>query len=118
MTMRHTRRWAAVVGLGLLGLALLGLFTDTGEGQIVKQPRPPIPPSPPSSGTSANLSSVKIIEESQWRQVVNVGRDCIKDKEYKQAVEALQAILNEKKDHYVQVREMDASGKEIPRWTS
>ncbi|MSQ94098.1 MAG: hypothetical protein EXR98_06025 [Gemmataceae bacterium] len=101
-----------LLGSGFLAITLVGLFADRADGQI----RPPqlVP-----DGRAAGFSSVKIIEDSRVRQVINVGRDCIQDKEFGQAVEALQAILNDKKDYYVQVTENDATGKPtVPRWTS
>ncbi|MSQ93449.1 MAG: hypothetical protein EXR98_02710 [Gemmataceae bacterium] len=119
--MRHMRRAAALVGLGLCALFLAALFFDAGK--VEAQIRPPIKGTPPpvdmSGGKAAGLSSVKILEDSRVRQVINVGRDCIKDEVWGQAVEALQAILNDKKDYYVQVTENDATGKPtVPRWTS
>ncbi len=116
------RRIAALLGLGLLGLSVLGLFTDRAAGQkaVMLQPQPPNTGTGTAAGSAALHSSIKITEDSRFRQVINVGRDCIRDEEWKQAVEALQAILNEKKDHYVQVREVDAANpqKETARWTS
>jgi outer membrane protein assembly factor BamB/tetratricopeptide (TPR) repeat protein len=72
-----------------------------------------------SGGTAASqLSGIKIIEKSEFRQVINVARDCVKDKAWEEAVTALQALLDNKEDHYVQVHDLDAQGKETLRWTS
>lgn len=119
--MLNIRRAFALLAVGFVGFSILGLFVARAPGQRIEQPFQPkgkVPP--PSSGTAANHSSVKITEDSRFRQVLSVGRDCIKDEEFKQAVEALQAILNEKKDYYVQVRESDVTNpqKDIVRWTS
>jgi outer membrane protein assembly factor BamB len=103
--MSRARRWAALIALGVIGLSL----ADRAITQTINPP-----------ATPAMNSSVKISEDSKFRQVINVGRDCIKDQEWSQAVQALQAILNEKKDSFVQVREPDPfdAKKEITRWTS
>src|SRR5688572_3606784 len=115
MTMLKIRRAIAFIGIGIIGIAYFGFLTGPAVGQKGKQPTPT-----PGSGTAAGNSSVEFIEESEFRRVLNVGRDCIKDQEYKQAVEALQAILKQPKDHHVQVREPDPTNpqKEITRWTS
>src|SRR5688572_21813887 len=114
--MPHMRRWTALLGSGIVGLALMAVLTDTAPGQIIRPPKGV--PNPNPSGSAAGYSSVRIIESAEWRRVINVGRDCIKDKDWKQAVEALQAVLKEKKDHYVKVIDTSLDGKEFPRWTS
>jgi outer membrane protein assembly factor BamB/tetratricopeptide (TPR) repeat protein len=116
--MFRLRRLAVLLGLGFLVFALVGMLAHRGAGQVAVKKKG-LPPDPvPTSGNAAGLSSVKIIEDSRFRRVINVGRDCIKDEEWNQAVDALQAILKERQDYYVQVHETDAFGKEIPRWTS
>jgi outer membrane protein assembly factor BamB/tetratricopeptide (TPR) repeat protein len=113
--MLRLRRLAALLGFGFIALVL---FASSGVGQVAFKKKA-FPPDPIMGGGSASgFSSVKIVEDSRLRRIINVGRDCIKDADYKQAVEALQAVLNEKKDFYVQVHETDAFGKETPRWTS
>src|SRR5262245_7686173 len=114
-TMVYFRRWAALLSVGFLGLA----FAVNSSGQA-KKGGVAQPSQPGMSGTAAGNSSVKIIEDARMRQVINVGRDCINDKEWKQAIEALQALLNEKDDHYVQIHENDPFDprREISRWTS
>ncbi len=120
--MQRNHRWAARLGLVILGLALAGLLASQGTAQKVKKVIADQPPATMGTGTAANMSSVKIQEDARFRQVLNVGRDCIKDQEWKQGVEALQTILNlkEGEDHYVQVREQDPVDhrKENTRWTS
>lgn len=81
------------------------------------QPGEPAP-SPGTGALSSQFSALKIVEEPKFRQIINVARDCIKDKAWSDAVTALQTILDSKQDHYVQVREKDASGREVMRWTS
>src|ERR1700730_7135292 len=129
--MTRQRVWAAFVAGGMLGLIGL-IVTDVVVGQqvikvqAVAQPgdfAQPIPPNqPPGTGPgssiAAQLSSVKIIEKSEFRQVINVARDCVKDKAWEEGVTALQALLDNKEDHYVQVRDRDAQGREMLRWTS
>jgi hypothetical protein len=119
MAMFMLRRSTALLGLAVIGLTILGLFTGQSTGQIIQPGMPAQPKQPnPGGGNSSNHSSIKITEDSNFRRVINVGRDCIKDKEYGQAVQALQAVLNEKKDHYVQIFERDAAGQDQARWTS
>lgn len=65
-----------------------------------------------------SLAPVKLIENTMYRQYINVVRDSIKDKAWGDAVTALQKILDTKEDFYVQVRERDKSGREVIRWTS
>lgn len=132
--MTDTRKPAAgTTGVGLVrrlgvGLVLAGFFgvwaglffSGQAEGQIIINPKKPAPPAPNpgTGGTAAQFSSIKLIEKSEFRQYINVARDCIKDKAWQDAVTALQTILDNKEDFYVQVREKDASGKEITRWAS
>ena len=121
--MIRVRRWAAVLGTTVAGLALAAVLTDVVQGQFgrvqrqMQFPGQPVPA--PGNGTASGFSGVRIVESSEWRRVINVGRDCIKDKDWKQAIQALQAVLNEEKDHYVKITETDPSGKvEQARWTS
>src|SRR6476620_3858178 len=67
-----------------------------------------------------DYSSVRLIEDARFRQVINVARDCLQDKEYGQAIEALDAVLKEEKDYFVRLYEPDPANpkKEIIRWTS
>src|ERR1035438_8693049 len=101
--MIRVRRWAAVLGLGFIALDLVGLLTDQGTGQFNPKGAPPQPSG--GSGSASGNSSVKIHEDSTMRRAVEVGRDCINDKEWSQAIEVLQKILIKKTDHYVQVTE-------------
>src|ERR1043165_9788243 len=112
--MLHVRRWATVITTG----AALAVFVT---GAVLAQPGFPQPgfkQPTPGGGTAAGFSSVRIIENADFRRFVNVGRDCIEDKDWKQAVQALQAVLNEKYDHYVKITVTDSSGKDTHRWAS
>src|SRR5205823_5617879 len=113
----RVRQWASWIGMGVMGMLLL---TTVVSGQPLIRQKPPRPPiDQPGSGTAAGYSSVRIIENGDFRRIINVARDCIKDGDWPQAVEALQAVLNEKKDYYVKVSETGADGKEeFSRWTS
>src|ERR1043166_7084251 len=90
-------------------------------GGLVAQPFPgDKDPNVKGTGGSAaaQLSSIKIIESSEHRRVLNVARDCIRDKAWEEGVQLLQTLLDAKEDHYVQVRDRDAQGRETVRWTS
>ena len=102
--MRYMRPWAPWLGLGVCALLLAGFVFDLGVGNAAAQPQPPIKDDPRDAGNGAKYSSVRIVEDANFRKIINVGRDCIEDKEWNQAVQALQAVLNEKQDHYVQDR--------------
>jgi outer membrane protein assembly factor BamB/tetratricopeptide (TPR) repeat protein len=129
--MARQRLLALLVAGGFVGLGGWAI-TDVvrgqqiiigGQGGAVMQPIGPggIPTKDVGTGgtsSAAQLSAIKIIEKSEFRQVINVGRECIKDKAWDEAVTALQALLDNKEDHYVQVRDKDAVGKETLRWTS
>jgi tetratricopeptide (TPR) repeat protein len=123
------KKWHMILGLALI--AVLGWAAcDMAQGQvrievkggaIMAQPLPAnVPPSPsPKKGQSASMySAIKLVEKSEYRQFINVARDCIKDKAWNDAVTALQSILDNKEDFYVQVKERDAHGREVSRRTS
>src|SRR5438094_700317 len=115
--MKNIRRWAVVLGLVVVTLVV---STDTGMGQKIRvQPPQPQPPNL-STGNASGLSSVKIIEDANYRKVIEVGGDFIRDKIWTDAVKVLQKVLDQKEDFYVQVREQDAIDikKENTRWTS
>lgn len=113
--MPRARRWAILIGLGVLVLAV-------GRGTAQKRAIVFDPTEPPaaSTGNATLYSSVKISEDSKFRRIISAGRDCINDQEWNQAVQALQAILNEKKDYYVQISEIDPVNikRDIKRWAS
>ncbi|MCI0684343.1 MAG: PQQ-like beta-propeller repeat protein [Gemmataceae bacterium] len=125
---------AGVVGLvGVIGLAWCGgptaaqVAVPEVKVQIVAQPgpafggrmkQPGMPGTPEGEGVSTHFSAVKLVEKSEYRRFIEVARDCIKGKEWNDAVTALQVILDNAEDYYVQVRDRDLSGKEFLRWTS
>ena len=113
--MQFYHRWAARLGLVVLGLALVGLLASRGTAQKVIKGMEPVPQPTGGTGTAANMSSVKIQEDARFRQVLNVGRDCIKDKEWKQGVEALQTILNLEKRAKTATSRSTSRTPSIPR---
>lgn len=125
--MRKSRRISAVIVVcGLLAVIVAGIRTGGVQGQIVLQPGieigpdgRPIKKQPTTTGSNpAQLSAIKLEENPDYRKAINVARDCINDRIWGEAITALQLLLDLKEDHYVQVRERDASGKETVRWAS
>jgi outer membrane protein assembly factor BamB len=127
--MTSQRLWTGLVAGGML--ALIGwVVTDGVVGQVIQiggglQPAGgpngmPVAKDANGVGSSlaSQLSSVKIIEKSELRQAINVARDCVRDKAWEEGVTVLQSLLDNKEDHYVQVRDRDAHGREMLRWTS
>jgi outer membrane protein assembly factor BamB len=125
--------------MGVLGLAALTWFGSQAAGQVVIQDvkvqvAPAMPAQGPvmvggrkmkssavgkeAEGTTTQYSAIKLTEKSEYRRFIEVARDCIKGKEWNDAVTALQVILDNKEDFYVQVRDKDARGNEFLRWTS
>jgi hypothetical protein len=106
------------IGSGILGIAVFwsGLCIDRADGQKepekIPQPAPAVSP--------AGLSSVNFMEDADSRRVINVGRDCIADEDWSQAIQALQHVLDKKTNHNVRFVERDPANpkKEITRWTS
>lgn len=98
-----------VLCLGILGIAVCTSVTEA-------QKKLPVPGGPSTLGHS----SVKFVDDANSRRYINVARDLIHDKDYDQAGEALQALLNKEKDYYVQVHEPDPADpkKVISRWAS
>ena len=101
-----------LIGSAILGIGLLSLFADRADG--VKK-KPPLQPESP-----AGFSSIKLVEDVNMRRVLVVGRESIKDRDWKTAIDALQVLLNEKKDGMVIIVERDPANpqREIRRWTS
>lgn len=120
------------IGTWLVGSSLMALLTGVATGQIAIQLQPGAPavngrplPNPAADDAGAKggdgtsqFSAVKLIENSTYRQYINVARDSIKDEAWNDAVTALQKILDTEEDFYVQVREKDNLGREVVRWTS
>ena len=109
--------------LGGLGVAagLCGLLIGPAEGQKFRR-RPvefgmaQFQANPPGDGQQ--FSAIKLVENSEFRQYINVAQECIKDKDWNDAVTALQSVLDNKEDFYVRIKEKDAVGRETVRWTS
>lgn len=115
--------WLSWIG-GSAALAQVQVQVQAAQFQLQPLPFPgpdggPTPtPNPKDRGTAAQFSAVKLIEEPKFRQFIQVARDCIKDKAWNDAVEAIQTILDEKADSYVQLREKNAAGQDVLRWAS
>src|ERR1043165_692338 len=99
ISLRRSPTW---IGSAILAILLFssGVFMD----RTAAQPKIPLPV---GGGNSAELSSIKFVDNGNFRRIISVARDCIDDKEWKQAVQALQAVLNEKQDYTVRVIERD-----------
>src|ERR1043165_5215338 len=95
-------RLTAVLGIGVL--ALVGLLAERNDMQA-KIKEPPQPPQP--STTGGTHSSIKIFEDSSMPKAVEIGGDCIGDKDWPQAIKILQQILDSKTDHFVVLSEPD-----------
>jgi outer membrane protein assembly factor BamB len=119
-----TGAFRLALAAGLLSLWTASASAQLAPVQIQAQPLPGGPgvPGGPNAknddGKSNQFSAVKLIENTIYRQYLNVARDAIGDKAWDDAITALQKILDTKEDNYVQVREKDASGREVLRWTS
>ncbi len=125
------RRIASLMA-GIVFLAGLGFVV--GPAQAQKKKPPFFQPPPPVTGINpaTQYSGIKLMEKSELRQIVNVAQESIRDaiinmkknnldqanRDWKEAAEAIQTVLNEKEDSYVQVRQRDAHGQETVRWTS
>jgi tetratricopeptide (TPR) repeat protein len=84
------------------------------------------------STNPAALSAIKLVEKSEYRNFIRVAQDCIAgaidyqkkklldlaSKDWNDGVTALQTILDQKEDFYVQVKQRDVHGAESVRWTS
>src|SRR5438046_2456407 len=125
---RFRRAGGWMMGLGMV--VLLGAGASA-QVAVFQQPLPPgtDPDGKKDGQKTSQFSAVKLIENSVYRQYINVARDAIKDavvtKDEKSAheawiaaVTALQKILDTPEDFYVQVREKDNAGREVLRWTS
>lgn len=74
---------------------------------------------------SSQFSAVKLIENSNYRQYINVATEAIaggkrtgSQEEWNVAVTVIQKILDTPEDYYVQIRERDNLGREFVRWAS
>jgi outer membrane protein assembly factor BamB/tetratricopeptide (TPR) repeat protein len=134
---------AAAAGSALLAACAL-LSTSPAEGQVKRPVLPPPPPpvatppviigggpvfvgpggmqkvpAKPSDHSGPQFSALRLAEKSEYRQYINVARDCIKDKAWNDACTALQTILDNDKDFYVRIKEQDPrTHRETERRTS
>src|SRR5262249_37455975 len=116
----------------VLGMVLFGLFgavePAAGQAKKKKVDQPPTP-----GGVSpATHSGIKLVEKTEFRQIINVAQECIRDavilekkgdgdgadRAWNEAATAIQTVLDHKEDFPVQVRQRDASGHESTRWVS
>jgi outer membrane protein assembly factor BamB/tetratricopeptide (TPR) repeat protein len=124
--MMRMRRAAAAVMTGLATLLIGWFFVNAvlGQERLIAQPdfaQPGFPgqpnpePTPKNGPNAANLSGIRIIPDTKISQAVQVGIDCIKDKDWDQAVKALQAILELKEDYHIQIPERNQAGQTVYR---
>jgi outer membrane protein assembly factor BamB len=102
-------------------LVLAGLLSFTlSEGQAQRKKIGIAQPAPqPATQTGNQFSGIKLVEKTEYRQFINVARDCIHDKLWNDAVTALQTILDNPEDYYIEIKERDKrTGKDEARWTS
>jgi outer membrane protein assembly factor BamB len=124
--LRTTRRVCLAGATGAVLLAAVALlWTSSAAGQvrpidIVDGPGGVVQPNPNGKPgeSGSQFSAIKLTEKSEYRQFIEVARDCIKDKEWNDAVTALQKILDHDEDFYVRVKDKNDRGREIERWTS
>lgn len=117
----------AVVGLAWFGGGAAAQVVREVKVQVIAQPaqaggmqmkKPAVAGPKEGDGISTQFSAIKLVEKSEYRRFIEVARDCIAGKEWNDAVTALQVILDNEEDYYVQVRDKDVTGKEFLRWTS
>lgn len=118
----------AVAALAWFGAGAAGQVVQERKVQVIAQPAPVaggmqmkkagVPGSKDGEGAAMQFSAIRLIEKPEYRRFIEVARDCIAGKEWNDAVTALQVILDNKEDFYVQVRDKDVTGKEFLRWTS
>ncbi len=126
-------RWQIAIGIGMLSIIVALVGKTQKQSRIPEAPESvlledrtvltaaqkqlPLPPPPPSND-ARGFSAFQVTGNKDFERIVNVARDSIKDKDWPQAVEALQVILNDPKDYYVRVADPDPADpkKKIARW--
>jgi outer membrane protein assembly factor BamB len=94
-----------------------GVILPGGKKRPFPQPTPQ--PKPKETDHTGQESALQLNEKSEYRQFIGAARDCIKDKVWNDAAEALQTILDNKEDFYARVEEVDQrTGAKTARWTS
>jgi len=120
--MRATRRLAVLLGtVGFLaGIALLATTCVRAQVRVALQPLPPgvQPPGVPPTLNEASdqFSAVKLVENADFRRLIEAARDCIKDKDWDEAATALNEVLDKEEDFYVKVK--SPGGGDAFRWAS
>lgn len=112
---------ALIAGTLALVAAFLLALVPSSVGQVIVQPggKKPLPTKPKEGeGTATQFSAIKLNTDTKSADLINVARECIKDKDWDQAVTAAQIILDKKEDFYVRVEDTDKYGRKTTRWTS
>jgi outer membrane protein assembly factor BamB len=142
MPLMTTKRRILGMAAGAGALAFIGwlLTAEPVSGQMVKRRvggvmvggMPAETSTTPGGTNPAALSAIKLVEKSEYRAFIKVAQDCMEgakdyqkkklldlaSKEWNDGVTALQTILDQKEDFYVQVKQRDVHGRESVRWTS
>ena len=111
------RRWASLVGMGLMALAVFALMTDVVSGQKRR-----VPPQPWGGSGRWHFGGVQLDTNHRERRLSASsmsGTIASLTRTGNRPSKALQTVLKEEKDYYVKVTETDPARKlEFPRWTS
>ncbi len=127
------RRGSAAMALVAACFTLSLVSTMPARGQLKKKglaaPQPAIAT---GLNPATQYSGIKLVEKSEYRQIINVAQECIRDavlstqqnkgedanRAWNEAATAIQTILDHKEDFYVQVKQRDSTGADTVRWTS
>src|SRR5206468_3007711 len=137
--MRKSCRRVGVFGL----VAVLGLVVvEPAAAQLMVKGRPggpgmgmggPLPaPLGPGVNPATQFSGIKLIENSDYRRIVDAARAAVLDallyekqgkadmanRAWNDAIDAVQTVLDTKEDYYVEVRERQPNGQNTVRWAS
>jgi outer membrane protein assembly factor BamB len=123
--LRMRRVFVVALGIGLLA-GLTFFLTDQAQGQRLRlqkgggiapvQPYAPVDPSTSKPGTFSDDIAFDNKDEEKYKGYLEAAKDCIRDKDWNKAGEALQKILDDKKDYMVEVVSKNAkTGKESTR---
>src|SRR5438105_8537801 len=127
MMMNRRRLAVALVGVWL-AFAWAGLFFSgpaAGQAKIEMKKEIQVKgtvavPTKTGDGTtlSSQYSAVKLSENTTFRGYLNAARACVLDKDWKEAVTAVQLILDSQEDFYARIEEVGPDGNKAQRWTS
>jgi outer membrane protein assembly factor BamB len=121
-----TKPRLALTTAGALAFLVAGLFVSSpspAQVEVKKVGKKAVgvaPPVKPKDGVSpaSEFSAIKLQENSTFRGYFNVARACIEDKDWAQAVQAVQLILDNREDFFAKVETVGPDGKKMERWTS